>query len=465
MKQTITLLSLATIVILLANTTQQKRTFKVDQLTNDSLILQLPEEPYPYANFDFTANKHYLLGGSQTANIEILQYIITDDLATLGRVLFYDQKLSLTGTVSCASCHKQAHSFGDNVAFSGVNGNTRPIHTQHLNDLGWSGVNHFFWDGRTEFLDFAIAEPILEPDELGNTFDELIPWMESSAYYPDLFQKAFGDSDINTQRILRSLAAFIRAITTDEAQIETELKSDLSHLTASQTLGLQLFKEDCQSCHHAPSFGMDILVNNGLDSIQFDSIGNILEGRFHRAPSLRNIALTAPYMSDGSMATLRDVIDFYGDGPLLHFGGSPLTNGYYNAPQDLENGFEYTEEERVALLDFLDLLTDTTLLTDVRFSDPFVPLITSTKDAEKPEVTQWITVQPNPIQTGGIFNIVNPHGIPLTVELLDVTGRVAWSGVSNSNQLDFQRENLPSGIYFARLAGVKSQKSIQVLLQ
>ena len=297
--------------------------------------------------------------------------------ATLGRVLFYDKRLSILNTHSCGSCHEQARGFTTGDRFPvGVLGvplkrNALPITNSRFNLL-----EKYFIDLRSFNLDHLVLLPIADPTELGQPLDMAVPKIEATPFYRPLFDAAFGPgAAINSESIKAALTQFIRATITYRSRFDQAyLKQDelspppdaAQFLTPIELDGAKLFNETlpCSQCHTTELQTLDQPTNNGLDVVSVDRGAN---GIF-RTASLRNIAQTAPYMHDGRFATLREVIDHYDSGiqdapeldPLLRENG-------VGAPLRLH----LTNQEKDALEAFLRVLTDDALLTDPKFSDPF----------------------------------------------------------------------------------------------
>lgn len=314
---------------------------------------------------------------------------ITNPGATLGRVLFYDPQLSLNNSISCASCHKQELAFSDGVASSqGFAGKKTPRNSMAILNAGFN--NNLFWDSRESSVKGLVTRPIQNHIEMGiEDMRRLEIKLANVDFYPDLFQAAFGSRAITEERIADALAQFVSAITTTNSKFDQESKNNFAGFTTLEMMGSDLFftpRTNCSRCHAAPNFAAPDFVggeygstggsfggngedlkggaNNGLEVRYSDpGIGN---DKF-RIPSLRNIALTAPYMHDGRFRTLEDVVEHYSNGMqanqnldhnLRNADGSPLRPNL-NAL------------EKKAMVAFLHTLTDETLLTDPKYSDPF----------------------------------------------------------------------------------------------
>lgn len=307
---------------------------------------------------------------------------VDNRVATLGRVLFHDRRLSTTDTVSCATCHAQDAGFSDPRRFSvGVTGQPfDAAHSMPIVNLRF-GTSRAFWDGRAESLEAQAVQPLANPLEMGwsgpaGGLPALLTKMRTIPYYPDLFLWAFGTSDISEDRIQRALAQFQRAIVSFRSRWDDGVAQvfqtnqnnpfgvNLPNFTADENRGLQLFTRlpanggaGCSQCHNMPAFTVGTTFNLGLDATQT---------RTFRAPSLKNVANTAPYMHDGRFATLEHVIEFYNSG-VQAAAGLDIRLRLSGAPQRLN----LTAADRAALVAFLRTLSDPSLATDRRFSSPF----------------------------------------------------------------------------------------------
>ena len=310
---------------------------------------------------------------------------VNDRVATLGRVLFYDLRLSTNDRASCASCHQQALGFTDSMRFSnGISSAaTTDFHAMRLGNLRYWKPGSTFWDRRAASVEAQASHPFHSLVELGwggaaGGFDALIRKMGGTTYYPDLFAWAFGSSEITEPRIQQALAQFVRAMVSSSSRWDTgyaqvfsptapnrALNVDLPNFTPAENRGRQLFMTGvaqggagCSACHLPPTFALAANArSDGLDAG---------ETRLFKAPSLRSVGLTGPYMQDGRFATLAEVVDFYDHGieagPALDHR---LRQG--GRPQRLN----LNAEDRAALVAFLMTLSDRALTMDARFSDPF----------------------------------------------------------------------------------------------
>lgn len=309
---------------------------------------------------------------------------ITDAGATLGRVLFYDPQLSLNNTVSCGSCHKQNLAFSDGVAASvGFGGKTTPRNSMAILNAGFN--NNLFWDSRVSSVKQLVTLPIQNHLEMGmEDLGKLTNKLYKVDYYPALFKAAFGNADITEERIASALTQFVCAISSGHSHFDEQEALNFSGFTPLEKMGKELFfsaRTNCNRCHAganfaAPDFiggeygggggGEDVRgsANTGLDLTTTD-VGTF-NGKF-RIPSLRNIALTAPYMHDGRFKTLEEVIEHYNSGVKNH---RDLDKNMRN-PDGSPRRLNLNALEKEALIAFLNTLTDKKMIRDQRFSDPF----------------------------------------------------------------------------------------------
>ncbi|AMQ56577.1 cytochrome-c peroxidase [Algoriphagus sanaruensis] len=357
--------------------------------------LNLPTKPFDYSSLNlptyFVTNvpgsplPTSILGTDNTPS----NNPITDEGATLGRVLFYDKNLSANGTISCASCHKQEKGFSDDNEFSlGFDGDRTRRHSMTLINSRFYQRGRFFWDERASTLEEQVLMPFQDPIEMGMILNQLVEKVQSQPYYSELFKQAFGSDQVSAQKISLALAQFVRSIISysskyDQGRVQVAaLGANFPNFTEEENLGKNLFLAPisngggaCFGCHTTEAFvsANPGPQNNGLDGNSVSDLGAgevfnnpIFVGRF-KTPSLRNIELTAPYMHDGRFKSLEEVIEHYSNGIQPHPTLSPALRDSNGNPIRLN----LTQTEKSALVAFLKTLTDPSISTQEKWSDPF----------------------------------------------------------------------------------------------
>jgi cytochrome c peroxidase len=313
---------------------------------------------------------------------------VTDAGATLGRVLFHDKNLSRNGLVSCSSCHTQAFGFDDSSRLSiGFEGRITTRSSMPLVNVRFNPGGRQFRDGRAETLENQVLQPFTDPIEMGLTPGELVARVSQRPFYTPLFVDAFGDGSASEDRIALALAQYVRSIVSYRSRYDDgraavgDARLPFPGFTEAENRGKALFLTPraqggagCSQCHETEAFLMLRPRNNGLDKATGgdDGVGMVTgreqdKGLF-RAPSLRNIAVSAPYMHDGRLDSLDAVVGHYSEGIVAHPNLADELKTDTGEPANLA----LSQADRDALVDFLETLTDTELLADPRFSDPFV---------------------------------------------------------------------------------------------
>lgn len=297
---------------------------------------------------------------------------LTEEGVYLGELLFNDIRLSRGEQQSCVSCHSPDAGFSDQVALSvGVEGKQGVRNAMPLFNLAWS--SSFFWDGRATTLREQALMPIQDHLELNESLDRVVQKLERDDNYPQLFEKAFGSESITPERIGLSLEQFMLTQIAQDSKFDRAARGEDS-FTEEEKRGLELFVTeydpkknlfgaDCFHCHGGNLFTNNRFANNGLDS-EFEDLGRYTVtrdeadlGKF-KTPSLRNIALTAPYMHDGRFDTLEDVVDHYSSGVNSSSTLDP------NLAKHPPAGIQLSSEDKQALVAFLNTLTEVSLLND-----------------------------------------------------------------------------------------------------
>ena len=357
---------------------------ELDNVLNEDFsdVLSIPATYFNYSNPDLPA--HFRANNVQNIDNTPTNNQVTDAGATLGRVLFYDKQLSANNTVACASCHLQEDGFADTRRLStGFLGGATGRNSMGLANARYYNNGRFFWDERAANLEAQVLLPIQDEVEMGLTLSELVAKIQSTDYYQPLFQDAFGTTEVTENRISRALSQFVRSMVSYQAkfdigaaQVNNIGNNDFPNFTQLENLGKDLFfsgRTQCSNCHETATFSGDQARNNGLDAaITDDGLGGVNgnnqdRGKF-KVNSLRNIALTAPYMHDGRFATLRDVIQFYNNG----IQNSPTLDNRLRVQNGQVRRMNLNGQEIDALVAFLNTLTDENFVTDEKFSNPFV---------------------------------------------------------------------------------------------
>jgi cytochrome c peroxidase len=298
--------------------------------------------------------------------------ISTPEKVELGRLLFFDPVLSQNNDMSCATCHNPDLGFADGKGQAiGDHGTVLPRSAMSLWNVAYN--TNFFWDGRATSLEEQMDTPLTSESEMVASPEELVSELQAIPEYVSLFKEAFGSEDAVTyENIQNSIAAFERSLVTNNSPFDKYAAGDVTALTAAQRRGLGTFRSAgtrCFECHSAPTFSDDSFSVTGVPDLpgQVHDAGRLevestsLDGAF-RAPTLRNIALTAPYMHNGVFATLEEVVDFYAKG-----GGRD--DGVENIDMHVI-GFELTEQEKADLVAFMYALTDESNLPEFPESVP-----------------------------------------------------------------------------------------------
>ena len=341
------------------------------------VALHLPDTPYDYAGVQLP--RHFAQPGRNDDNTPT-DNLLTNDGATLGRVLFYDTRLSANDTTSCASCHIQASAFSDpRPASTGFGGAHTDRRAMPLVNLRYYQRARFFWDERAGNLEEMVFQPIQNRVEMGQELKTLVDVLARDPAYPSLFERAFGDAEITEQRIGKALAQFVRSMVSYQSRYDEgrararSAHDDFETFTRQENRGKALFARHCGDCHMKDGnehFFVPTPANTGLRPNEPSADGGVGDATLRaedlgsfKSPSLRNVEVTAPYGHDGRFATLGAVIDHYSENAIVD------PNLGYVVPV---GPLKFTTSEKAALIAFLKTLTDRTFLSDAKFANPFV---------------------------------------------------------------------------------------------
>lgn len=363
----------------------------------------------PFVFYDYTRTLPDYLQSVQ------LQPLPADNgKATLGRVLFYDKNLSKDRSVSCASCHSQALAFSDKKPVStGIYGLKGTRNSMALANVASFSAHYreidgmaplILWDNRAENVAAQATLAFLNDHEMGMTMDGVVDRIIEQPYYAHLWKQVYGNFDVEADQVLACLSEFVGAIGSTDSRFDQfmqqvngnigamdmdstisvfdvysgdsitatiTMSTGLGGLSPSELRGKQVFIDNCSKCHSPIRTFQEVFeACNGLDMTYTDQgigalTGNPTQHGVFKSPSLRNIALTAPYMHDGRFKTMMEVVEFYSTGVQPHPNLHPLLIRNGNAGLAMDIG------QKIDLVAFLKTLTDNTVATDERFSNPF----------------------------------------------------------------------------------------------
>lgn len=424
---------------------------------------------------------------------------ITDEVATLGRVLFYDKKLSLDDRTSCSSCHQQDVAFSDRNQVSLGSFGLTGRHSMRLINSRFSAEERFFWDERAATLEEQTTQPIQDPIEMGYSgqfgdpgFDGLIEKLEGIDYYNTLFEFAFGDNEITEDRIQLALGQFVRSIQSFDSKYDAGRASvafdtmPFPNFTIQENLGKRLFLGpvlfgdegnrigggiNCASCHTPPEFSIN--PNSRTNGVVFAANGFERDQGIDRSPTLRDIfnpigELNGPLMHNGLFDEIQHVLEHYND--------IETTTGIPNIVVDprLKDGaftqkLNMTQAETNSVIAFLKTLTGEDVYTNEIWSDPFDSdgqiEILETTSSTLDIVTSRIDVYPNPaidkIKIENVENIAQ-------VDILAMDGQqVITLETRDISTIEVNISDLPSGLYVViglndRQMSVSSKKIIKL---
>lgn len=339
----ISVLSAATVLAFLLSADKKKELF----FPPDYLEFKIPAGwPRP-ANDIFAKNK------------------LSEQCFQLGRKLFYDGRLSKDGNFPCASCHQQFGAFAsyDHDLSHGYNNTFTTRNAPGLFNLAWMPTLH--WDGGVNHIEVQPLSPITAPNEMGEHLDSVLKKLRKDTSYVRMFKAAFGSPEINSQRMLKALAQFTGSIVSANSKYDKVMRGE-AVFTPGEQNGYNFFKTHCAGCHKEPLFTDYSYRNNGLpvneylkDYGRMRITGNKVDSLKFKVPSLRNAALTFPYMHDGRFFSLSTVIDHYRNG---------IATSQATLDSSLRNRIPISNQQKYELIYFLHTLTDTSMTRNPRFS-------------------------------------------------------------------------------------------------
>lgn len=285
----------------------------------------------------------------------------------LGRKLFHDPILSVDSTISCASCHAQVHAFADhNTALStGVFNRLGTRNSPAIFNMAWQ--TSFMWDGGINHIEVMPLGPITNKLEMAEDMANVVHKINRNPGYVKLFEKAFGEGPVNSQKVFFALAQYMSMLVSADSKYD-KMRQGKARFTPEESEGYALFQSKCAGCHTEPLFTDNSFRNNGLLPDPDDTGRGLItldpaDLYTFKVPSLRNVALTYPYMHDGSLRNLKEVLDHYDAGIVVHENTDPLL------VQSGQKGIRMSEKEKSAMLAFLHTLTDYTFISNPLYSE------------------------------------------------------------------------------------------------
>ena len=432
---------------------------------------------------------------------------ISDAEATLGRVLFYDKKISVNNTIACASCHQQAFAFSDTaMASTGVNGTTGR-HSMRLINARFANEAKFFWDERAASLEAQTTMPIQDHAEMGFSgengdpvLDSLLTKLMNIDYYNDLFTFAYGDSIVTETRMQRAMAQFIRSIQSFDSKYDagrSQVPNDpapFPNFTLQENQGKQLFLAPpvfdpngnriaggagCAGCHAPPEFDIDPNTrNNG----EVAKIGGGTDFTNTRTPSLRDMAdengsVNGGMMHNASKNSLLAVVNHYNQIQIV--AGNNLIDPRLT-PNGNPQNLNLSEQEKQQLVAFMRTLTGSDVYSNPKWSNPFdsdgnltviLPNITAIDPVsdQLPSQIELAQNYPNPFNPTTTIRYAIPESAPVKLTVFDVRGKIVAELVNafqNAGEYEtvFDAGFLASGIYFYRIQAGSSVSTVKKMM-
>lgn len=317
-------------------------------------------KPVSYNNPEIALN---IPAGFPALNNAVLENPPTLYGTALGKMLFTDKRFSADNTISCADCHIQALAFSDNNARGiGIKGRVGLRNVPPLQNLAF--MNFYNWDGSKLQLEKQSLVPIITHEEMDSSILDIIGKIKDDATYKELFNKAFGDEGITPERIYKSIAQYEYTLLSANSKYDKVMRNEGEDFTVSEASGYEVFRQKCVSCHSTALFTDQSFRNIGFPLNQDTNeagrarvTGISADYMSFRVPSLRNVAITAPYGSFGQFATLKSVLDYFSDGVLDADNLDPVF-------KNNSGKIPLTETEKVNLIAFMKTLTDDSFISD-----------------------------------------------------------------------------------------------------
>lgn len=298
---------------------------------------------------------------------------VTEKGFELGRKLFYDGRLASDGLVSCAFCHEQQSAFthhGHAVSV-GVNNRQGTRNAPAIQNMAY--LSSFMWDGVAGHLDMQPLIPLTSEIEMNGDLNAILAMMKADTDYRQLFSQAFPETGITAENMLKAMSQFMVMMVSDNSKFDKYRRGEAGGAFTDEELqGYQIFNQKCASCHSGDLQTDNSFRNNGLsvnpninDTGRYKVTQLAQDSYKFKVPSLRNIALTAPYMHDGRFSSLQAVLNFYDSNVTESPTLDPLLQH-----ADGTRGIALTDTEKAALIAFLSTLTDTEFISNPLFSEP-----------------------------------------------------------------------------------------------
>ena len=287
---------------------------------------------------------------------------LTEEGFQLGKKLFYDGRLSRDGEISCGSCHQPFAAFAtfDHDLSHGVNNTFSTRNAPALINLAW--MKQWQWDGGINHLEVQALAPMTTENEMGQNLDTMMFMIKRDPVYRRMFKAAFSDADITSARVLKALTQFTGSLVSADSKYDKVKRGEATFILPEQK-GYEIFLANCNACHREPLFTNNDFMNNGMGANRFKDAGRqaitllAADSLKFKVPTLRNIALTYPYMHDGRINSLSKVLDHY----------NSLDTTIKNLDPLLQRKMLMTDKEKKQLLLFLYTLTDTAFTKNKRY--------------------------------------------------------------------------------------------------